>query len=62
VTIAGVAHRWDFLLAAVSFPNIGIDFLRHHGLLTDVANLCLLPGKLPVAAVCAIADPAAQAA
>jgi hypothetical protein len=49
-------------VAAVSFPNIGIDFLRHHGLLTDVANLCLLPGKLPAAAVFAIADPAAQAA
>ncbi len=27
VTIAGVVRRWDFLLAAVSFPIIGIDFL-----------------------------------
>jgi hypothetical protein len=27
------------LLATVSFPIIGIDFLRCHGLLVDVANL-----------------------
>jgi hypothetical protein len=40
-------------LAAVSFPIIGIDFLRHHGLLVDVVNLRLLPGAL-AAAVCAI--------
>jgi hypothetical protein len=53
VTIAGVARRWDFLLAGVSFPIIGIDFLRHHGLLVDVANLRLLPGTPPPAAVCA---------
>ncbi len=54
VTIAGVARRWDFLLAAVSFPIIGIDFLHHHGLLVDVANLRLLAGPPPPAAVCAI--------
>ncbi len=48
-----MARRWDFLLAAVSFPIIGIDFLRHHGLLVDVANLRLLPGS-PPAATCAI--------
>jgi hypothetical protein len=53
VTIAGVARLWDFLLAAVSFPIIGIDFLRHHSLLVDVANLRLLPGS-PPAATCAI--------
>ncbi len=39
------------MLAAVGFPIIGIDFLRCHGLLVDVANLRLLPGELPVAAV-----------
>ncbi len=54
VTIAGVARRWDFLLAAVSFPVIGIDFLCHHGLLVDVANLHPLAGPPPPAAVCAI--------
>ncbi len=54
VTIASVARRWDFLLAAVSFPIIGIDFLRHHCLLMDVANLRLLAGPPPPAAVCAI--------
>jgi hypothetical protein len=45
----------------VSFPSIGIDFLRHHDLLVDEANLRLLPGELPVAAVCAIIDPVAHA-
>jgi hypothetical protein len=49
-----VARRWDFLLAGVSFPIIGIDFLRHHGLLVDVANLRLLPGAPPPAVVCAV--------
>jgi hypothetical protein len=38
VTIGGVPRQWNFLLAAVSFPIIGIDFLRCHGLLVDVAK------------------------
>jgi hypothetical protein len=45
VSIGGIPRQWGFLLAAVSFPIIGIDFLRHHGLLVDVANLRLLPGR-----------------
>ncbi len=49
-----MARRWDFLLAAVSFPIKGIDFWHHHGLLVDVANLRLLPGTPPPAAVCAV--------
>jgi hypothetical protein len=49
--IGGVPWRWSFLLAVVSFPIIGINFLRSHGLLVDMANLCLLPGELPMAAV-----------
>jgi hypothetical protein len=57
VTIGGVPRRWSFLLAAVSFPIIGIDFLRCHGLLVDVANLRLLPGELPVAAVDLAGEP-----
>jgi hypothetical protein len=61
VTIGGVPRRWSFLLVAVSFPIIGIDFLRSHGLLVDVANLRLLPGELPVAAVDLAAGQAAPA-
>ncbi len=57
ITIGGVPRQWSFLLAAVSFPIIGIDFLRCHGLLVDVANLCLLPGELPVAAVDLATEP-----
>jgi cleavage and polyadenylation specificity factor subunit 1 len=45
VSIGGIPRRWGFLLAEVSFPIIGINFLRHHGLLLDVANLHLLPGS-----------------
>jgi hypothetical protein len=48
---------WDFLLAAVSFPIIGVDFLKHFKLLVDPANSRLLSSEdfppspaLPVAA------------
>jgi hypothetical protein len=51
VSLDGVPRRWDFLLAAVSFPIPGADFLRHHGLLVDVANLRLLPGPSVAASV-----------
>ncbi len=30
VTIGGVPRQWTFLLAAISFPILGIDFLHHH--------------------------------
>ncbi len=38
VTIGGVPHQWTFLLAAMSFPILGINFLHHHSLVVDVAN------------------------
>jgi hypothetical protein len=38
VTIGGLPRQWTFLLAAVSFPILGVDFLRHHSLVVDVAN------------------------
>ncbi len=38
VTIGGLPRQWTFLLAAVSFPILGIDFLRHHSLVVDMAN------------------------
>jgi hypothetical protein len=47
VAIGGVSRRWQFLLAAVSFPILGVDFLRHHSLVVDVANL-RLSAPLPV--------------
>ena len=34
--------EWTFLLADVSMPILGSDFLRHHHLLVDVAGACLL--------------------
>jgi hypothetical protein len=56
VTINSVPRRWDFLLAAASFPILGVDFLQQHGLLLDVANLQLLSRALPVASVVSAAD------
>ena len=38
--------RWTFKVAAVSLPIIGIDFMRHFGLVLDVANNAyILPRK-----------------
>jgi cleavage and polyadenylation specificity factor subunit 1 len=61
VSIGGIPRRWGFLLAAVSFPISGIDFLRHHGLLVDVANLRLLPGRPSDAPAASTADQAVAA-
>jgi hypothetical protein len=34
----GAAYTWIFLLADVSFPILGIDFLRHYHLVVDAAS------------------------
>ncbi len=34
----GRSFTWTFLLAAVQFPILGVDFLRHFGLLVDPAG------------------------
>ncbi len=51
ITIGGVPRQWRFLLAAVSFPILGVDFLRHHSLVVDVANLRLSLPPPPVSIV-----------
>jgi hypothetical protein len=51
VTIGGVPRQWRFLLMAVSLPILGVDFLRHHSLVVDVANLRLSPPPPPVIAI-----------
>ncbi len=38
LSFTGKAFSWPFLLAAVQFPIIGVDFLRHFGLLVDPAG------------------------
>jgi hypothetical protein len=43
VAINGAAFSWNFLLADVQFPIIGIDFLRHFNLVVDVSSQQLLP-------------------
>jgi len=34
----GQHFTWSFLLAAVQFPILGMDFLQQHGLLVDVGK------------------------
>ena len=46
VSFGGEQYEWNFLLAAVSFPILGIDFLKHYGLLVDPAGQRLV--KAPV--------------
>lgn len=41
----GRQFRWNFLLASVDFPIIGIDFLRHYKLLVDPAAGRLRPAS-----------------
>lgn len=36
---------WPFILAGVSKPIIGADFLNHYGLLVDIKNRCLRDPK-----------------
>ncbi len=44
--------KWPLLLAAVKFPILGVDFLRHHRLLVDpAANCSVSAASAAVAAV-----------
>lgn len=42
LSISGRSYEWDFVLANVTQPLIGSDFLAHFGLLVDVAGQRLL--------------------
>ena len=58
VMFFGRKYSWTFLLAAVSFPIIGIDFLKHFNLLVDPAAGSLIHADGPTPAVlCAVQDP-----
>ena len=43
ITIGGQEYRWNFLLAEVRFPILGIDFLKKNELLVDVNAGKLIP-------------------
>jgi hypothetical protein len=43
VNIGGAVFSFDFLLADVRFPILGIDFMRHHQLVVDLCSERLLP-------------------
>jgi hypothetical protein len=57
VVFDGVPFKWRFLKAAVKFPILGADFLRHFRLLVDVAGRHLIP--LTVAAAPLTLEPVA---
>ncbi len=46
----GTEFQWPFLLAAIQFPIIGVDFLRHFGLLVDPAGNRLVDPHLTLQA------------
>jgi hypothetical protein len=48
--LSGVKYTWSFLLADVSFPILGIDFLREHQLVVDVCGGALIPRASVLAA------------
>lgn len=35
-------YKWKFIVAAVSKPILGADFLRHHNLIVDLKGSCLI--------------------
>jgi hypothetical protein len=43
IKLEGEPYSWSFLRAAVKFPILGIEFLRHFRLLVDAAGNRLLP-------------------
>lgn len=38
---------WQFVIADVASPIIGMDFMQHHGFLVDTRNKCLFKPKEP---------------
>ena len=42
VKIKQALYKWDFILAKVTRPILGIDFLKHFGMSIDFANCMLL--------------------
>jgi transposase InsO family protein len=43
VKLGGHSYRWQFLLADIRFPILGVDFLREFQLVVDVVGAQLLP-------------------
>lgn len=39
------AFKWNFIIADVSKPILGADFLKHHHLIVDIKNRRLIDGK-----------------
>jgi hypothetical protein len=53
---------WNFLLAAVSFPIIGVDFLKNYKLLVDPANNQLISATVSSCSPPPVGEPLAAAA
>ena len=57
LSFAGSTYKWDFIVADVSIPIIGADFLASFNLLVDVAN-CRLVNASTLASTAVAAAPA----
>jgi len=45
ITLENKSYAWVFIIAKVSKPLLGADFLRSHNLLVDLKNKCLIDSK-----------------
>ena len=61
-SFGGRKFSWAFLLAAVEFRILGMDFLAHFDLLVDTKAGCLVPRPESTVAASPVASVAAQAA
>jgi hypothetical protein len=61
VNVGGHRHRWPFIRAEVSFPILGVDFMRHFELVDVAANQLVHRSALaPVQAPSAVTAAAAS--
>ncbi len=63
LSLNGRRFEWTFLLAAASYPIIGVDILRHYGLLVNPAANRLVDPKNceSITTVPCLSSPAASA-
>lgn len=46
------AYNWRFIIANVTKPIIGVDFLHHYSLLVDIRNKCLIDNSTKLQVSC----------
>jgi hypothetical protein len=58
----GRRSTWNLLLAAISLPIIGVDFLQHFQLMVDLARANMLVDKASLPSLTAASSPSPVAA